>query len=79
MSPYRPRTRGEQRALLHRVADAASLLQGDRFTATLGTDLLEVTYEVTPVRMGRIATPEIRAFAYRRCATCYFHVRFWNL
>ncbi|KOX71524.1 hypothetical protein WN51_02393 [Melipona quadrifasciata] len=45
MSPYRPCTGaagGEQRALLHRVANAATPLQGDRFTATLGTDLLKI-------------------------------------
>lgn len=50
-------TRGESNAfLLHRAA--ATLLRPDRFTATLGTDLLEVTYEVVAVRMDRVATPK---------------------
>lgn len=71
-----------QRVQLHRVADAdaATLLQGDRFTTTLGTDLLEVTYDVAAVRMRRAATPEIRASATdagRRCATCSFDAAFY--
>lgn len=48
MIPYN--AQGVAPSLLHPVSDrpaAISALQGDRFTATLGTDLLEVTYEVT--------------------------------
>lgn len=67
MSPYRSGIRGEQRVLLHRVADAAPrrYVQGDRFTATLGTDLLEVTYELVVVRMDRVATPKTQRLHIR--------------
>lgn len=79
MIPYN--AQGVAPFLLHPVyrPAAISALQGDRFTATLGTDLLEVTYEVTLLsEWVESATPLKHAGQRRRCATCSFQDDFSN-
>lgn len=80
MIPYN--AQGVAPSLLHPVyrPAAISALQGDRFTATLGTDLLEVTYEVTLLSEWVESATLLKHAGRqrRRCATCSFQDDFSN-